>query len=249
MTVTTIYMLLIMPERAPSLKQFVLNLTMLPSFFGVNAVDGVYWTLAKELMFYLGFAGVILIGRVKKNTLWLWIWLGLEIVCLTYTCSPIDLPFQWGITILLIPDYVFAFLAGSAVYYLTRGGNQKEKIMMSGFILVCIFLCFYLRSWDVVLFFALAICALIVCSNGWMNRKTACLQYVFRPFLFLAEISYVLYLTHQFIGFGIIQKMESNGMVGEAWVLLPIIHAILLAAALHYVVEKRINQKLRKVYR
>ena len=95
---------------------------MLPSFFGVNAVDGVYWTLAKELMFYLGFTGVILIGRVKKNMLWLWIWIGLEIVCRTYTCSPIDLPFQWGITILLIPDYIFAFLAGSAVYYLTRGG-------------------------------------------------------------------------------------------------------------------------------
>ena len=37
--------------------------------------------------------------------------------------------------------------------------------------------------------------------------------------------------------FDVIQKMESNGMVGEAWVLLPII-AILLAAALHYVVEK-----------
>lgn len=68
---------------------------------------------------------------------------------------------------------------------------------------------------------------------------------MFNPLLFLSEISYALYLTHQFIGFGIIKKMEAQGLVAEVWVLFPIVHAIFLAAILHYVIETRINQGIK----
>ena len=47
MCITTVYMFFLMPERVPSIKQFIVNLTMIPSLFGVSAVDGVYWTLIK----------------------------------------------------------------------------------------------------------------------------------------------------------------------------------------------------------
>ena len=66
-----------------------------------------------------------------------------------------------------------------------------------------------------------------------------------RPLIFISEISYILYLTHQFIGFGIIRLMEANGMIAEFWVLLPILHAILLAAILHYGVEMKINKFIK----
>lgn len=69
----------------------------------------------------------------------------------------------------------------------------------------------------------------------------------FAPVLFVSEISYSLYLTHQFIGFGIIQMIESHGMVAEFWVLVPLIHAISLATILHYGVELRLNRLLRKL--
>lgn len=66
-----------------------------------------------------------------------------------------------------------------------------------------------------------------------------------RPLIFISEISYILYLTHQFIGFGIIRLMEANGIIAEFWVLLPILHAILLAAILHYGVELKINKLIK----
>lgn len=56
MVVTTIYMAFIFPERVPSVRQFLLNITMFPTLFGSTAIDGVYWTMPKELIFYIIFA-------------------------------------------------------------------------------------------------------------------------------------------------------------------------------------------------
>lgn len=65
--------------------------------------------------------------------------------------------------------------------------------------------------------------------------------------LVLSDISYVLYLTHQFIGFGIIYNMENGGIIGEKWIIIPMLHACLLALFLHYVVEANINKKIKKL--
>lgn len=69
MSITTIYMLLIFPERVPTVKQFLFNLTMFPTLFGTTAIDGVYWTMPKELIFYIIFAivAVIFLGGHKKR--------------------------------------------------------------------------------------------------------------------------------------------------------------------------------------
>lgn len=246
MTVTTVYMLALMPERARSVRDFILNLTMIPSFFGAEAVDGVYWTLAKELMFYFGFSVVILRGSVQKNTIWLWSWLGLEIVCLVYTGSQHHLPLSGAISAILIPDQLYAFLAGCAVFYLNQAENRKEKGIILSYMLICVCLCFWLRSWEVAVFFVLSLWLLVICSQGETNKKMENAKWVFQPALFLSEISYVLYLTHQFIGFGLIRKIEAMGMVGELWLMLPIVHSVALAAVLHYGLEIRINRRLGK---
>lgn len=240
MLVTTMYMMFLMPDRAPSIKQFIINLTMVPSFFHVEAVDGVYWTLAKELMFYFGFAAIVLFGLIRrKNAAWLWAWMGLDIVCICI------FPSRWIVSILLIPEYLYAFLAGAAVFYLNRRESPKGKGVMIVFLAICLVLCSKHRAWDGVLFFALSIFALILCSKEGINQKLKRKKWMFKPLLFLSEISYVLYLTHQFIGFGVIKKMEAQGLIAEVWVLLPVVHAIFLAAILHYGVEIRINQRIK----
>lgn len=69
MTVTTIYMALIFPERMPTVKQFLLNMTMFPTLLGSTAIDGVYWTMPKELIFYIIFAiiAIIFLGGANKE--------------------------------------------------------------------------------------------------------------------------------------------------------------------------------------
>lgn len=240
MFVTTLFMYFLLPDRVPSFKQFIFNITMIPSFFGVRAVDGVYWTLAKELMFYFGFAAVILFGGINsKKYLWLWGWLILEILCTSVSRGGIA-------SALFISEHLFAFLAGCAIFYLNHSESSKERCLLIVYLLICILLCAKMHSVDIVIVFVLSLCALFIGSQENLNSNLSCVKSFFRPVLFLSEISYVLYLTHQFIGFGLIHKMETNGFTAEAWVLLPIAHAVLLAAFLHYKVETKINKVLNR---
>ena len=67
MLVTTIYMSFIFPERMPTVKQFLFNLTMFPTLFGSTAIDGVYWTMPKEIIFYIIFAIIAVMGGARKE--------------------------------------------------------------------------------------------------------------------------------------------------------------------------------------
>lgn len=49
-----------------SLLQFLVNLTMFQEFLGVSHVDGVYWTLSFELVFYFWVGLAILFGAIRK---------------------------------------------------------------------------------------------------------------------------------------------------------------------------------------
>lgn len=41
--------------------------------------------------------------------------------------------------------------------------------------------------------------------------------------------------------------MENGGIIGEKWIIIPMLHACLLALFLHYVVEANINKKIKKL--
>lgn len=144
-----------------------------------------------------------------------------------------------------MPEYIYAFLAGCAVYYFNRENLVKKKVKMLIYMMICIAMCFWMKSGAIAVFFTVSLCILIVCAQDSVNIKTLPMKRAFAPVLFVSEISYLLYLTHQFIGFGIIQMMERYGLTAEVWVLLPIVHAILLAVMLHYGIEVKISRKLK----
>lgn len=208
MLVTTIYMALIFPERMPTIKQFLFNITMFPTLFGTTPIDGAYWTMTKEILFYIIFAIVVVVffegNQGKKKSKWLWICIGIEFVCIAYCFGPFKLPAQWGITFLMIPDYLYVFLAGCAVYYLNYSENVQQKRIMVVYLIICTIMCKCLCANSTFSFFVLSLVLWIICSREHINRKIENRKWLFHPFIFLSEISYVLYLTHQYIGFGII---------------------------------------------
>lgn len=246
MAVTTLYMFILMPERIPSIKQFLVNMTMVPSLFGVSAVDGVYWTLVKELFFYIGFAIILQMRLLKKDKAnWLWGWLGLAVFSVVYSYGPFHFPFRGGISLFLMPEYIYAFLAGCSVYYFNKSKKMKNKAMLIGYMMICVGLCFWMKAGEIAVFFAVSLGILLICTQKRINEQIYICKGILTPMLFISEISYVLYLTHQFTGFAIIQIMERYGLVAEVWIVIPIIHAILLAAILHYSVEQVISRRIK----
>src|SRR5689334_6048092 len=58
-----------------SVGQYLVNLTMLSSFFGVASLDGVYWSLFVELKFYILVAILCLYNKVEGIQRFLLLWL------------------------------------------------------------------------------------------------------------------------------------------------------------------------------
>lgn len=79
-TLTHLYQL---PDRTVSLTSGIINLTMIGGFLGVPYVDGVYWSLQVELIFYILIGILMLIGLLNKIEYASITWLA---VCTYYKC-------------------------------------------------------------------------------------------------------------------------------------------------------------------
>lgn len=60
-----------------TLRDVLVNLTMIPQHLGVRYVDGVYWTLGLEIKFYVLLAVLILTNQIKRVELWIYAGLAL----------------------------------------------------------------------------------------------------------------------------------------------------------------------------
>ncbi|RYY15478.1 MAG: acyltransferase, partial [Cytophagaceae bacterium] len=107
-------------------RRYLFNMTMLQRFFGVDNLDGVYWTLSIELVFYFLVALLISCRWFKQLTLVLAGWLA---YCAFM--GPVDngSPFAF----LLFPRVAPFFIAGMAFYLLQT--SQAARWQLYGLLL------------------------------------------------------------------------------------------------------------------
>ena len=246
--ITSIYMLLLMPERLKSIPTILLNFTMVPSLFGAESVDGVYWTLASELVFYFTIAVLIKTKLIKKLSIVQPLW-WLLVVCAAFYClGPVGFPARSLVNFAANVGNAHAFLLGIAIYDLYENRTLKNRIISIASIICSIIYSGVIKGFGATVFFVLlAVCMGIIVT---VHRKgfdcPAAVRKLLRPFTYLAEISYPLYLIHQFTGFAIISKMESAGVISEFFIFIPILHAVLLASIMHFGFEVPVTKKLLK---
>jgi peptidoglycan/LPS O-acetylase OafA/YrhL len=70
-----------------------------------------------------------------------------------------------------------------------------------------------------------------------------------KPLVYLGSISYSLYLTHQIIGYILINQLRKSG-IENAWILLStaILWSIILAGCIRHFIEKPGQQLIRNYY-
>ena len=78
--------------------QYLLNLSMISGFAGVEMVDGVYWTLLVEIKFYALIFVLLLFGQIKRIEWFLVFWLAL-------TAASMVLPLPKLVTFLYLTDW------------------------------------------------------------------------------------------------------------------------------------------------
>ena len=100
------------------LPVYLANMTMLHSFLGYGMVDGVYWTLTIELLFYFWVAVAIGFGWLRHLPLVLAVWLGYAALAGT--------GYGQGIfRELFFPRYAPFFAAGMVFYLLQTGQGRR----------------------------------------------------------------------------------------------------------------------------
>jgi peptidoglycan/LPS O-acetylase OafA/YrhL len=206
-----------LPDRAVSIKDALLNLTMVPSLLGAEMIDGVYWSLRVEWFFYALVAALIGFRQLK------WAWLVLTVLTALDAC---------GVRI----QYFNLFLVGMIAYNSMRSRLQWWHALGLGVAALDAWVRYDPQVFALLVGFA----ALLFACTRWP------MPWLANPVLvFLGTISYGLYLVHQNIGYITMRELYERGAstplaVGGAFAV-----AVVLATAVTFLVERPANRWLR----
>lgn len=219
------------------IAELLVNLTMVQGFFGVENVDGAYWSLLYELFFYGIMFALYLGGLLHKIERFCLLWLAAESVRLVFFWQ--GWAFSWKLQQLLILEYCHLFIAGIVFYQLANMGRRAIHYVI---LLLCLLMQWF--SGEPELFYLVS--AFFFIFYLFVSGRLSFV--VNKPFVFLGTISYSLYLIHQVVGFIIIRELEAVGVEAHLAIGMTLVFVILMAYLINVTIEKRSMRAIRTLY-
>lgn len=249
MTITAIALSLFGLPDAVSLKTWAANIILLPQILGQPFVDGVYWTLVLEFVFYTWVFALIGLGLFHRHMLTVCsVWIAISYSnILVFENAILEMVF--------LTYYAGAFVAGMVIWH----ARQNRWTMTHYVLMVYSILSLSLGIQDLG---TRAEYPEYFSTPGlWTSTmwSMACIGIVFlgvflkdipvkKSFaLALGAISYPLYLLHQEIGYAILRHTTEMGLSPLVMGLVLIGLFVGLAYLVHLTLEKPIRAILVKV--
>ena len=234
--------LLGLPGKLVDASAAIGNLTMIHSLFRIPHVDGVYWTLEVELLFY---CGMFLLYRLRRLHLIHYALLSLLALRLTYFVleRAFGIELSWTISRLLILKYIPWFALGIAIYQATsrREANAWRQPAITA---ICAVLTLLIVDIPLVALLAILLAsAVFLAARG----RTSLLRH--RLLVWLGTISYPLYLLHENIGWSLQLRLGAWGIPADVTALAAVAVSLLMASALTRWVEQPAMRWIRGAYR
>jgi peptidoglycan/LPS O-acetylase OafA/YrhL len=248
---TGLLLLVVWPEgKEVTAQQVLVNLTMLQSAFGVEHVDGVYWTLWTELRFYVLVGVLSLLGITRGRVvgvalLWPWVAVLMENVGAT------------SVATLLVVDYAPLFAAGMALFVIVKDRESGDRrplpwlaVGTSTVLAVALVVpsrtavlertTGYVPSAPVLVLAVVgcvAAVAVVVLTrvSRWERRRLVA----------IGALTYPLYLVHEYWGLGVIRLLADRVPAALALAVATLV-VTGLAWALHAYVEVPLGPRLRR---
>lgn len=230
-----------------SFEQVFMNLTMVQGAFGVGSVDGVYWTLFVELLFY-GLVTILITrnpteGKVRAFVL-LWPIVG---VIAARTDSAL-------LTYFLVPQYAPLFAGGMAIFLIHKFGHSLARWLL------VVFNAFAAAQQATVGFFKND----MIPDTGQDLSTTACITIILVMFTTVAivtispvkgwgpnwltyagALTYPVYLVHENWGWWIISW--ANPILGKwAALVLAVGFSLVVAALIERFVERPLQPIIKR---
>lgn len=232
---------LTLPGKMVSTGTAAMNLFMIHGLFRIPHIDGVYWTLQVEIIFYCMALSLYILGRLEKVHLPLLSLLALRLIYfLAYRLAGIEM--SWTLSHLLILPYIAWFVCGIMIYRIVMTPDET------------------LRKDTIVLFAAIAQLAIV--EGPGVGLLAASLSLVLwaavkgrlpilanAVFAWLGAISYTLYLLHENIGWGVMLHTERMGLSANLAISLAIVLILTMSTGLTWLIERPSMNWLRERYR
>lgn len=222
----------------------LVNLTMLQEAFGIQHIDGVYWTLWVEMRFYALIAVFILVGMTERRI----IAFAVAWPLLGAIAEKTHLDF---LAYVLVWQHAALFAGGMLLYLISRQGHSVLRWLALGFVTLMSFATSVPEAAERILGTtgagvpsAAAILAVVLSFLAVAAVTITPLRRVSWRWLTIAgALTYPLYLVHEQIGWVVIRHTQQLGWIPAA--LLATGVALALAAAVHFGVERRAAKALR----
>lgn len=212
-----------LPGEERDLVTILLNFSMIQGFFDIPDVDGVYWTLLYELIFYILILALFKFKLLTKVNLI--IVLGL---CLNIANSLTDI-FPWKLQLILLLEYNHLFGAG-IIYYLIKKNGIRPSYSLTLFL--CLIALWMQGSTENFLIISSFFIVFYLFSLGKLQFIAV------KPLIWLGTISYSLYLLHQNIGYIIIRNIEGYGFSSNIAIIFALMLSLLMAHAAQKLIER-----------
>ena len=214
---------------APTVPEVLVNLTMFQAFFGVSHIDGVYWTLAVELVFYAMVLVALWTGgwaRPIRD----WAMFGWSAVALAWVVRDRLDGFHPGFgTVTAILYFSPMFIAGIAIR--EGAGTGRSTQIPFGLTLASAALTFALATRTTEL-----IIGIVSVAAVWSAVRLRPRVLRFAPLVAVGEASYVLYLMHQLPGYVALRFLDRHVPATVA-VLVTVAVAVGLSVVIHRTYE------------
>ena len=226
-----------------STSRYLVNMTMLNEFMNIRSVDGVYWSLAVEIKFYVMVALLLLFRQIKRAQMFLGLWLAATIM--------LDIFPEDHLRSMFVTGYSPYFIAGAIGFLIYSSGISMVRLTL------------FSTSWLVALRHAMMSIPASssryheyfdpIIVGGLMTfffalillvatKKTSALAKI--NWTNLGALTYPLYLVHQVFGYLIFNKLYplvNPHLLFSGTILL----MILIAYFVHSQVEQRYSRRLK----
>ncbi len=225
-------------------KTIVANLSMVQRWFLQSNVDGVYWTLAVEMQFYVLLLILLLITKCRIGDRLICgvsaLWLSVSVIAAAvafphaHGLDPqhVATPYKILVSVTLA-EYGPLFCAGMLLFISRERGRIVPLAYVAG--AAAVLNTGLIASWPKAAWIAgIVLCFFVVA----LRRQTRTL--LLPPLQWLGKVSYSLYLTHTFVGF-IVIHLTWPFIGRDTAILAAILVSFAVAWAVYEVAEKRLS--------
>lgn len=234
--------LLGLPGKLIGVWPALANLLMVHGFFGVPHVDGVYWTLEVELLFYCGMFALYLMKGFDRLNYVLFGLLSLRVIYFVFEhYFSISLP--WIVFRFLILEFIPWFSLGISIYiavHHVEPGAWRKPLIISILAVTTLWFC---ESTFV------AGLAVVLSSFVYLAAQNRVTLLQLKPLVWLGTVSYPLYLLHENIGWSVMLQLRKIGLSMDLTIVITLCVSLFLAGIVTFWVEQPAMRWIRARYK